>query len=122
MACCSLKRPGKTSWASIVLVCVPLEILGQLMMLVLVPASLVSASASGSRDSLRCLLVRNHRVIDDRLRPLGWRCTLAGALLRPAPRLAGRLFRSFYVGLATVTWLCVVLVLACLPLLIVVSL
>jgi hypothetical protein len=121
MACCSLKRPGRTSWASIALVCVPLEIIGQLMMLVLVPASLVLASAGGSRDSLRCLLVRNHRVIDDRLRPLGWRCTVAGALLRPAPWLAGRLFRGFYVGLATAAWITAALLLAILPLLVVVA-
>jgi hypothetical protein len=121
MACCSLKRPGTTSWASIVLVCVPLEIIGQLMMLVLVPASLILAPARGSRDALSCLLVRNHRVIDDRLRPLGWRCTVAGALLRPAPWLAGRVFRGFYVGLATSSWIGAVLLLVALPLLLLVA-
>ena len=116
MACCSIKRPARTSWASLVLVCVPLQLLGAPLHAALWLPSLLLAGLQDTRTSLGCLLIRNRRVMDDRLRALRWRCVVAGRLLPRAPRLAGLVFRGFYPALAVSAWLCVVGVLGALAL------
>ena len=93
------------------LVCVPLHLVGVPLQGALWGPSWLVPSLRETRDSLGCLLVRNRRIMENRLRPLRWRCVLAGYLLPFAPRLAGALFRRFYPALAVFTWLAVVSVL-----------
>ncbi len=107
MACCSIKRATRTSWASMALVCVPLHLLGVPLLGLLWLPALVHHGLRGQRDALACLLVRNRRVMDERLRGLRWRCVVAGRLLPVAPRVAGLVFRRFYAALAVSTWLAV---------------
>ena len=106
MGCCSLKsRRANVSLWSVMLVCAPLQIAGGLSSAALwLPSRLLPAAAS-TRDSLDCLLNRNREVVNRRLRPTGFRCRVAGLLLRYWPRLSGLVFRNAYPAIVTSPWI-----------------
>jgi len=92
------------SWWSLMLVCAPLELAGGLACGLLWLPAKRSESLDSTRLSLQCLLVRNRRLMNARLRHLKWRCLISGHLLRHWPTLSGRVFKVFYPALLLAIW------------------
>lgn len=102
MGCCSLKKdPDRTPWASLVLVCAPLELFGALALALLAPLP----GAAGLRERLRCLVHRNRWLLNRRFRHHRLHTAASGVLLRRSPWLAGVVFRRLYPSLAAAGWL-----------------